>query len=137
GLTDLMDSVQRKRMLREAARLAIDEGNVPGVLLAGGGIEALGERAWAWIEFLRTSAVFADESMKLATKWMELIKERAASGEWDDERIAAERTNAEELTASSAIYAHFERIRLERGLLSFDDYIMLPIRVLRESERAR
>lgn len=137
GLTDLMDSVQRKRMLREAARLAIDEGHVPSVLLAGGGIEALGERAWAWIEFLRTSAVFADESMKLATKWMELIEERAESGEWDDERLAAERTNAEELTASSAIYTHFERIRLERGLLSFDDYIMLPIRVLRESERAR
>ncbi|MCB9836093.1 MAG: ATP-dependent helicase [Phycisphaera sp.] len=137
GRAELMDSVQRKRMLREACRLAIDEGKIPGALLADGGVEALGLRAWAWIEFLRTSAVFADESMKLAERWMEWINEQEGSEGWDEERVAAERTKAEELTASSAVYTHFERIRLERGLLGFDDYIMLPIRVLRESERAR
>ncbi len=137
GRSELMDSVQRKRMLREASRLAIDEGRVPGALLADGGVDALVTRAWAWIEYLRTSAVFADESMKLATRWMEWINEQEGSDDWDHERAAAERINAEELSASSAIYAHFERIRLDRGLLGFDDYIMLPIRVLRESERAR
>ena len=137
GLTDLMDSVQRRRMLVSASRKAIDEGRVPGALLADGGVEALAARAWGWIEFLRTSAVYADESMKLAAQWMELIKARSASGDWDAERVASERVQAEELAAVSAIYTHFEPMRLERGLLSFDDYIMLPIRVLRESARAR
>ncbi len=137
GLTDLMDSVQRKRMLLSSCRSAIDEGRVPGAILADGGIEALCERAWKWIEFLRTSAVFAGESTGLATRWLELIEQRAGSGEWDDQKCAAERVKAEELAAVSAIYTHFEAIRLERGLLSFDDYIMLPIRVMRESPRAR
>lgn len=134
---ELMDSAQRKRMLREAARQAIREGRIPGVVLAEGGLEALAERSWAWIEHLRTGAVFADQAPGLAERWGALIAAREQSGAWDEDRCSAERVRAQELAAASAVYAHFERLRTERGLLAFDDYILLPIRVLRESARAR
>lgn len=134
---ELMDSVQRDRMLREACRGAIDEGRIGVAQLADGGVDAVCASAWAWIEKLRTDAVDPDESMKLARRWDALIEKRGPEGDWDDERVGAERVRAEELSAASAVYARFEAIRLERGLLSFDDFILLPIRVLRESMRAR
>lgn len=135
--SELMDSAQRKRLLREAGRLAIAEGRVPGTILAEGGLDALAQRAWEWIEYLRSSAIFADDATELAPRWSALIEDRQRAGDWDAEACAAQRARADELAAASALYTHFERLRAVRGLLSFDDYILLPIRVLRESERAR
>lgn len=137
GQSELMDSVQRKRLLTEACRGAIARGQIPPEHLADGGIETVCRRAWEWIEYLRTSAIDADESTRLADHWDDLIQRRGPAGDWDDERAAAERVQARELRTAGALFGPFDAMRLERGLLTFDDYILLPIRILRHSANAR
>ncbi|MEO1583694.1 MAG: ATP-dependent DNA helicase [Planctomycetota bacterium] len=131
---DLIDSAQRKDLLEQAAIDAAAGGRIPASRLAAGGPADVAARAWQWIERLRTNAVFAEDARGMAASWQGLID--APPEGWDQERIDAGRARLGAFGDAVEIYARFESECRSRGLATFDDYILLPIRILRESERA-
>ncbi len=135
---DLMDSVQQMRLLKAAVGDAAAEGKISASLLADGGREAVAARSLAWIEHLRTSALFPDDAAKLSVKWHELVEQGGpADAPWDADRLDAERERAGEFACAAEVYARYETMAMDKSLLSFDDFILLPIRILRHSERVR
>ncbi len=130
----LIDSAQRKDLLEEAVLDAAAAGLIPPSRLALGGPADVADHAWRWIERLRITAVFADDARTLAERWRALIDRPPA--EWDDERIDAERARLAAFAEAVEVYHRFERACASAGLATFDDYILLPIRILRESAEA-
>ncbi|MEO1511634.1 MAG: ATP-dependent helicase, partial [Planctomycetota bacterium] len=130
----LIDSAQRKDLLEEAVLDAAAAGLIPASRLAQGGPGEVANHAWHWIERLRTTAVFASDAKSLAERWSALI-EQPPEG-WDSERIDAERARLGAFAEAAEIYARFETSCSTKGLATFDDYILLPIRILRESPDA-
>ena len=130
----LIDSAQRKDLLEEAVIDAASAGLIPASRLALGGPGEGASHAWQWIEQLRTNAVFAQDASALADRWRGLI-EQPPEG-WDSERIDAERARLGAFAEAIAVYSRFEAACTSKGLATFDDYILLPIRILRESAEA-
>ncbi|MEO0629823.1 MAG: ATP-dependent helicase, partial [Planctomycetota bacterium] len=130
----LIDSAQRKDLLEEAVLDAAAAGLIPASRLAQGGPGEVANHAWQWIERLRTNAVFASDAISLAQRWRDLIKQPPEG--WDGERIDAERARLGAFAEAVEIYARFETTCASKGLATFDDYILLPIRILRESAEA-
>jgi len=133
---DLMDSVQQMRLLKAAVGDAAADGKVSAGLLADGGREGVATRSLAWIEHLRTSAIFPDDARKLVGRWNELVEDGGTESEpWDADRLSAERERAAEFACAVEVYARYETMALDKALLSFDDFILLPIRIIRHSQR--
>ncbi|MEL6795274.1 MAG: ATP-dependent DNA helicase, partial [Planctomycetota bacterium] len=130
----LIDSAQRKDLLEEAVIDAASAGLIPASRLAQGGPGEVASHAWQWIERLRTNAILAEDASSLVDRWRELI-EHPPEG-WDSERIDAERARLGAFAEAVEIYARFEAACASKGLATFDDYILLPIRILRESAEA-
>ena len=61
----LIDSAQRRDLLEDAVIEAAAAGSIPASRLASGGPGDAAERAWGWINRLRTGAVFADDAADL------------------------------------------------------------------------
>ncbi|MEL6499094.1 MAG: ATP-dependent DNA helicase [Planctomycetota bacterium] len=127
----LIDSAQRKDLLEDAVIEAAAQGLIPAARLAQGGPGEVARHAWRWIERLRTQATFATGALALAERWASLIASPPA--DWDDDRVDAERARQAEFAEAADIYRRFENACTSRGLATFDDYILLPIRILRES----
>lgn len=134
---DLMDSVQQMRLLTQAVGDAASDGAIGAKHLADGGRQGVATRALAWIEHLRNSAYFPADACSHAQRWGGLIDQRGPEGDWDEDRLGAERVRFAEFSASCEIYERYEKLALDRSMLSFDDFILLPIRVLRQSESVR
>lgn len=135
GAPVLMDSAQRRSLLESAALRAHGEGRIDPGRVAQLGIEGIAERAWAWINRLRTRAVFASEAAGLAERWLELVEDPPAG--WEGVRVEAERARRAELAEASVLYVAFESECALQGLVTFDDYVLLPLRLLRSSREAR
>lgn len=130
----LIDSAQRKDILEEAVLDAAAAGLIPASRLASGGPGEVAAHAWQWIERLRTTAVFADDARGIAERWARLIE--APPETWDDTALNAQRAQLAAFAEAVDLYARFESACSNRGLATFDDYILLPIRILRESASA-
>ena len=130
----LIDSAQRKDLLEEAVIDAAAAGLIPASRLAAGGPSEVAAHAWQWIERLRTTAVFAGEARDIATRWTDLIVSPPKG--WDGTRIDAELARLGAFAEAVEVYSRFECACTEKGLATFDDYILLPIRILRESPEA-
>ncbi len=130
----LIDSAQRKELLEDAVLEASAEGLIEASRLAGGGPGEIAKHAWRWIERLRTTAVFASDAAETARRWRGLIASPPEG--WDSQRIEAERARLGGFAEAVEIYARFERACASKGLATFDDYILLPIRILRKSPDA-
>lgn len=117
----LIDSAQRTRLLRElilrSDRFASAHRN---------GIDRLAQRAATFIDRCKESARFPQEAIEFAGAW----RERAESLE--DEDAPVERADAAEFERMAHVYHDFDRACAERGWVTFDDFITLPIRLLRE-----
>jgi superfamily I DNA/RNA helicase/RecB family exonuclease len=135
---DLMDSVQQMRLLKAAVGDATAEGKISAGMLADGGRDAVAARSLAWIEHLRTSALFPDDASALVQRWDELVDQGGPADEpWDADRLDAERERSREFACAVEVYRRYETMAMDKSLLSFDDFILLPIRILRHSERIR
>ncbi len=122
----IMDSAQRKRLL---ARLIEELGLFKD--RAAVGRRALAERAWTFIDSCLNDAVTPD----VLAAWCAARLAAIDSGEAqlpDGVAAEAERARVHDLRELGALYDAFERERLPRGLLTFDDYLLLPIRLLTE-----
>lgn len=138
---EIMDSVQRMRLLTEAVGEAAAQGEIHATHLALGGREGVAHRALAWIDHLRTLAIFPNDAHELVHRWQTLIDEGGPKNEetepWDDEHLEAQRAELDSFRVAATVYERFTTRALDRSLLSFDDFILLPIRVLREVPMAR
>ncbi|MEM8834549.1 MAG: ATP-dependent DNA helicase [Planctomycetota bacterium] len=116
----LIDSAQRTRLLRElilrSERFASAHRN---------GIDRLADRAASFIDRCKESARFPEEAIDFARAW----RETAESSTGDDAPI--ERADATEFERMAHVYRAFDRACAERGWVTFDDFITLPIRLLR------
>ncbi|HED52688.1 MAG TPA: ATP-dependent helicase [Phycisphaerales bacterium] len=134
----LMDSVQRNRLLREAIGRTLDADELDPALLADGGRDGLASRIWTWITHLQQNAVFPDDAADLVEQWRHLLDLGGPeSSPWDETRCEAEAHKLRDFSAAAKVYAHFDALRLDRGMMLYPDYILLPIRLMRASERAR
>lgn len=131
----LMDSAQRRSLLERAALRLHDEGRIGPERVGLLGIDRIAERAWEWIGRLRTGAVFALEAVGIAERWRDLV-ERPPAG-WDEKKVDAELARSAEFAEAAAVYGVFEAECARLGLVTFDDYVLLPLRLLRSSREAR
>ncbi|RMH28971.1 MAG: ATP-dependent helicase [Planctomycetota bacterium] len=126
----LMDSAQRRRLLRE---ILVDHGAFRD--RAAEGLDAAADRAWACIDACTTDGV----SPRDALAWCDA--ETAALSSPDpgaDARAAdARRARLEEFRPLAEVYAEFDARRLAAGLLLFDDDVNLAARLIREHDLCR
>ncbi|TVQ60292.1 MAG: ATP-dependent helicase [Phycisphaerales bacterium] len=127
---EIIDSAQRRRLLREII--------VDGKLFADQralGVDAFIALGVDFIAKCRNDAVDA----RRCAAWIEERRRVLDDGTHglDDEALAAERAQLPVDADLAELYARFERACVRRGWITLDDYITLPIRILRESERAR
>ncbi|MHC4976855.1 MAG: ATP-dependent helicase [Planctomycetota bacterium] len=127
--TRLTDSAQCKRLLREL----IYEHDLLASYAAHGRTNAISE-VIAFAERCRND----DVSLERAAEWIELRHQRLESGEHDldPEALRAERARIPHDRDIVRLVTLFERERVERGMMLFDDFLMLPLRILRQSESA-
>lgn len=128
--TRLMDSAQRRRLLADILprhRYFRER--------AGRGLDRVVDEVAAFIDQCATDGV-SPESL---AAWCDAEHARLNDPATDLDDIArrARDTRRQEYEALAEVHARFEELRLAKGLLTFDDYINLPARILRRSERAR
>ena len=131
----VIDSAQRRGMLEDAVEACADAGLIGAKRLSQGGVGAVAERAWSWIERLRSAALFARDARELAGRWRGLIE--SPPTEWDTARVGAEREHLSRFDEAVGVYERFEAACLAGGLGTLEDFILQPIRILRESSHAR
>ncbi len=128
--TRLMDSAERRRLLHEilpSHRYFRDR--------AGAGLNRAADDASAFIDQCATDGVSPGALAVWCDEQQAALNDTAL--DIDDLERAARETQRLEYEALANVYAQFEDERLKRGLLTFDDFINLPARILRESARAR
>lgn len=128
--TRLMDSAERKRLLGEILpnhRYFRER--------AARGLERVIEDASAFIDQCATDGVMPTA----LASWCddELARLNAPDAQLDEQEQQARTITRDEYEALADVYTQFEDARHTQGLLTYDDFINLPTRILRESKRAR
>ncbi len=126
---DIMDSAQRKRLLREIVRER-------GLFRerAGEGMDTVLEEAAQFIGKCRDRAV----SPERCRQWCQRRAAALASGDHGLDEIAEARERVElpQHEQMAELFEAYERESLRRGLVTLDDYLWLPLRLLREKPMA-
>lgn len=125
------DAALQKRLMRDLVREAFDAGRTPKDMLAQG-LDNIVDQAKLWCAALAHDGVQPTEAAPLVDRWRAL----ADHAKDDDERegLLAE-ARAFELYAW--LYERFAARCLEQRLASYDDLLLLPTRLLEQSELAR
>lgn len=126
---EVMDSAQRRRLLREIVR---ERGLFRG--RASEGVDTVVEEAAAFIAQCRHRAV----SPRRCLEWCADRARRLEAGEHglDDVALARERAVLPLDRQMAELFDAYEREALRRGLVTLDDYLWLPLRLLEESALA-
>ncbi len=130
GQPELLDSARQRRLAREL----VAEHRLFPQMTFGKRDETL-----AWVEsqaaLLADHAVSSERARAFCAAW------RARLGRGEGVQDAADaRAQEEHLTDFAQLVEfrdHYDRARLERGWLSYSDYLSLPCRLLREHEHVR
>ncbi len=122
----LIDPVQRRRLVKEL----MDQHGLFRASRASG-LTTAAEHATSLFERLANHAVEPAEAERRAAAW---VNEAAASTADATER-AGQIARAAIFQEAARLYALTREACLERGWLTFDDLISMPIRLLREHER--
>lgn len=129
-VTRVMDSAERRRLLREILRES------PFFLgSAAAGLDAAADHACSFIEACTRDGV---TPARLA-EWCDeesLALDHPDATE-DERALDARRATLDETQSLGRVYAEFDERRLAHGLMLLDDYINLPARILREHAPAR
>jgi DNA helicase-2/ATP-dependent DNA helicase PcrA len=126
----IADSAERLVLLRELAR---DNGLLTSQ--AAGGMDNALHGAMEFISACHTDAIDPAEGQVWIEKRRAHVENEEAQLAPED--AAAERADIEITSERVRLYELFELARLERGMLSLDDYLLLPIRILRDCQRPR
>jgi len=127
--TRVMDSATQRRLLRS---LALEHDLFKRRQAEG--VQTLVEEAVKFIESCQNSAV----EPAAAEAWCEAEAERLAAGEGPEDGAEADALR-ERLTTwrdMSRLFRLYDAARMPDGRITLDDYIALPVRILRRSEHA-
>ncbi len=125
----LIDHAQRKRLARKAAR---DHALFRSVIADG--LDSLIEDALALIDALRHAGKFPVDAVAYAGKWAARLDSPAHG--LDEPALAAARVEQERFAEIARLYEALDAESRRRGQLTFEDFILLPIRLLREHPAA-
>lgn len=117
--TMIADSAMIKRLMRE---LAADHGLFRSA--ASGGIDAAIARARAWIEQMGHHAITPDRARAVAATM------RSGADSLQDEERRGKLAEAEQLAEVASLAELYADAKRERGWLSFEDLLTLPISLL-------
>ena len=127
--TRVMDSATQRRLLRS---LALEHDLFRRRQAEG--VQTLVEEAVKFIESCQHSAV----EPAAAEAWCDAEAERLAAGEGpaDEAEADARRERLATWRDMSRLFRLYDAARLPEGRMTLDDYIALPVRILRRSEHA-
>ncbi len=125
----LMDSAQSRRLIRGLIfehDLFADR--------AGVGRSSVITQAQQFIEQCRNEAVAPQQALEYMQAWGRRLADNADG--LDDVSLAAERARQPDLLASAQLFVHYQQRIIEEGLVTFDDYLALPVVMMDRSEAA-
>ncbi len=122
--TRIADSAERRSLAREVIE---SEGLFEA--WAGRGLERAGDEALDFVHRCHTDAI----DPRRAHRWCAERRQRLETGEMDPSEAADEAAELAHDEDRARFYERYDALRLERGMLTFDDFINLPIRILQES----
>jgi len=125
--TRIADSAERRTLAREV----IESGGLFGAY-AGRGMDRLVADLLGFVERCHTDGVDPER----VRTWCEERRRRLEEGALAAPEAADEGSSLEYDEDCARFFERYDALRLERGLLTFDDFINLPIRILRESADA-
>ena len=126
---ELMDSAQRKQVLRE---LIVANGLYPDAAAAG--VKAAVEQASGLIDECGNQGVTAADAERHASEWVKRLAKNAEG--LDATALAGEKASCERFARLARLYGMYAKVCRERGLIGFNDLIMLPVELLRTSKEA-
>ena len=134
AMPEIIDSAQRRRLLRELA----GKHKVYGRLLALGA-DALLDEAARVMDLCRHNALSPEDCARFAEQWGGRLERGQGSDGTPIDAAArdAQREERARFAAHAGLYALFEGACRERGWLTIDDLITLPTRLLAGHERVR
>lgn len=119
----IMDSAQEKRLLRSLIRMhGLFRAHAPS------GYAAIIEEARCFIADCRHAAKTPGEAAKYAQEWADIVA-RNDDGLSGDE-LAAEKNRADKFAELSLLFLHFDEACRERNLVTYDDFLALPLKLL-------
>ncbi len=123
----IMDSAQRKRLLRELIRT-----NRLFRERASEGSDVVVAEAAEFVSKCRDRAV----SAKRCAAWIAAREKALKSGDhgMDEVALARERAVLPLERQMAELFGHYEKAIIERGLITLDDYLWLPLRLLDEKD---
>lgn len=124
----IIDSAQSRRLLR---RLVVEHDLFPGHRAMGP--DAVVPEVQHFVDVCRQCARYPADALAYARAWRERLAEAADDG---SDEAAAERARCDHFGELARAYELYDAACMERGLLSFEHYLTLPIRILRESADA-
>ncbi|MEM9166160.1 MAG: ATP-dependent DNA helicase [Planctomycetota bacterium] len=130
----LIDSAQRRSLLELSLAEAAAAGEIEQGRMTVAGPDSVLAQAWAWIESMRSRGVFPEEAGGIVERWSALVE--SPPDHWDGARIEAMRVQRDRFAEAAVLARRFEAACRAQGLATFDDFILLPIRILRESREA-
>lgn len=125
----IVDGPRVRRLMREM----IVAHNLYPMLEAAGRGSAVAD-ATATIHMLSNNGLFPADAASFAASWAARLD--GPDHGLDAEALAAARVRCARFAQDAALYGHFSRECAKRGWVTFDDLILLPIRLLREKEAA-
>lgn len=125
----ILDSAERRRLLRAI----VTEHNLFADRTAAGR-DGLLPRLASFIEACRQAAKTPADAIVYAEQWLARAERAQTSATGEDARIAAaaDLQRARMFASSARVFEHFEAACLQQGCLTFDDFMVQPIRLLRE-----
>jgi DNA helicase-2/ATP-dependent DNA helicase PcrA len=130
--TRVMDSAERTKLLR---RIITEHGLFS--FRAAEALDTHAEGVRAFIDACHNAARSPEDALDFADRWQRRLDEQAGSEEDDAEAadaFAAERYECALFTARARAFELFETEVVRTGALTFNHFITLPIRLLREDE---
>lgn len=126
---ELMDSAQRKQVLRE---LIVAHGLYPEAAAAG--VQAAVKQVSDLIDACGNQGVSAADAERHTGEWAKKLAKNAEG--LDATALAGEKASCERFGRMARLYGMYAKVCRERGLIGFNDLIMLPVELLRTSKEA-
>ncbi|MEO0511468.1 MAG: ATP-dependent DNA helicase [Planctomycetota bacterium] len=126
---DLTDPALERRLMRSLVRDALAAGEVER---RASDADDIADRALGWTRHLLHSGVLPVEAASLAERWREL-----AEAETDPVERDAQRVESALFAESALLFRRYDELLVGRRLVTYDQLLTLPIRLLTGSDLAR
>lgn len=132
GLPAEVELTDRPQQLRLLRKLIIQNKLMPQAV--AGGVPAAAADALKVFGYFYEQAMDPDAARAAAARWLS----EAADGSRYEDRTAHEAAllKAERFAQTAELFGHYHQRCLDKGMLSFGDLVLQPVRLLRDSKRA-